>query len=64
MLILTACRIWALLILIRTGNLEPGVILMKFLIFDDFQARDSYKKNSYKKKNGVTLDDIVDDIVD
>ena len=31
-------------------DLEPGVILTKFLIFGDFQPCDSYKKNSYKKE--------------
>ena len=34
----------------KSRDLEPGVILTKFLIFGDFQPRDSYKKNSYKKE--------------
>ena len=27
-----------------------NMILRKFLFFEDFEPRDSYKKNSYKKK--------------
>ena len=34
----------------KSRDLEPGVILTKFLIFGRFQPPDSYKKNSYKKK--------------
>ena len=34
----------------KSRNLEPGVILTKFLILGQFQPRDSYKKNSYKKE--------------
>ena len=34
----------------KSRDLEPDVILTKFLILGDFQPRDSYKKNSYKKE--------------
>ena len=32
----------------KSRDLEPGVILTKFL--GNFQPHDSYKKNSYKKE--------------
>ena len=34
----------------KSRNLEPGVILTEFLIFGQFSACNSYKKNSYKKE--------------
>ena len=34
----------------KSRDLEPGVILTKFLIFGRCQPHDSYKKNSYKKE--------------
>ena len=38
----------------KSCDLDPGVILTKFLIFfSNLQSLDSYKKNSYKKRNGV-----------
>ena len=37
----------------KSRDLEPGVILTKFLIFGRF--RDSYKKNSYKKKRVANI---------
>ena len=33
----------------KPRDLKPGVILTKFLL-GNFQPRDSYKKNSYKKE--------------
>ena len=42
----------------KSRDLEPGVILTKFLILGHFQPRDSYKKNSYKKETVQVINSI------
>ena len=55
-MILIVGRIWASTDSYKSRDLEPGVILIKFLFFGDFQPRDSYKKNPYKKETVYPFD--------